>query len=158
VFRRALRWLTAALILAVLAAYAAINLSPDDPAAWHLDPAAIALRGTPNEFLAAAPGMTAANPGMPVAVFPESPETLLARLDAALRAEPRVTMLAADPGSLMATYVQRSRVIGFPDYITVKAVAVEGGASLILYSRSRYGHGDFGVNRARVERWLAALE
>ena len=27
-----------------------------------------------------------------------------------------------------------------------------------IYSRSLIGHGDFGVNRARIERWLAALD
>jgi uncharacterized protein (DUF1499 family) len=63
----------------------------------------------------------------------------------------------------MITYVQRSRIIGFPDYITVKAVPMEtglpeAGAGLIVYSRSRYGYGDFGVNRARVEAWLMQWE
>ena len=53
--------------------------------------------------------------------------------------------------------MQRSRFIGFPDYVTVKAVALERGAALIVYSRSRYGRSDFGVNRTRVEAWLAAL-
>ncbi len=59
--------------------------------------------------------------------------------------------------------MQRSRVFGFPDYLTVKAVAVdsnagEGGAGLIIWSRARYGRSDFGVNQARVEAWLAALD
>jgi uncharacterized protein (DUF1499 family) len=76
-------------------------------------------------------------------------------------------VVAGDPDSLMITYVQRSRVFGFPDYITVKAVATEStgegstvgsGAGLIIWSRARYGRSDFGVNRARVEAWLAALE
>ncbi|MFD1808937.1 DUF1499 domain-containing protein [Gemmobacter lanyuensis] len=26
-----------------------------------------------------------------------------------------------------------------------------------LWSRARFGYSDFGVNRARAERWLAAL-
>ncbi len=64
--------------------------------------------------------------------------------------------------SLMITYVQRSRVFGFPDCLTVKAVAIEStgeaGAGLIIWSRARYGRSDFGVNRARVEAWLAALD
>jgi uncharacterized protein (DUF1499 family) len=34
---------------------------------------------------------------------------------------------------------------------------VDGQATLAIYSRSLIGHGDFGVNRARIERWLAAL-
>jgi uncharacterized protein (DUF1499 family) len=31
-------------------------------------------------------------------------------------------------------------------------------ATLAVYSRSRYGRRDFGVNAKRVEAWLAALE
>ncbi len=32
------------------------------------------------------------------------------------------------------------------------------GAGLFLYSRSLFGWSDFGVNRTRVEAWLAALD
>ncbi len=32
-----------------------------------------------------------------------------------------------------------------------------GGAALAVYGRARYGIRDFGVNRARIERWIAAL-
>jgi uncharacterized protein (DUF1499 family) len=31
-------------------------------------------------------------------------------------------------------------------------------SSLAIYSRSRYGHYDFGHNRNRAETWLADLE
>jgi hypothetical protein len=81
----------------------------------------------------------------------------LTRFDVIARAQPRTRVVAGDVDGLMITYVQRSRFIGFPDYLTVKAVATEGGAGLIIYSRARYGRSDFGVNRARVEAWMAAL-
>jgi uncharacterized protein (DUF1499 family) len=32
------------------------------------------------------------------------------------------------------------------------------GSTLAIYSRSLIGRSDLGVNRARVTRWLAALE
>ena len=32
-----------------------------------------------------------------------------------------------------------------------------GHSTLALYSRSQLGKGDLGVNRARIERWLAEL-
>jgi uncharacterized protein (DUF1499 family) len=158
--RRLGRGLVAALALAVIAAYAVINLAEDDPARWHVDPATMALRRTPNEFLAAPPGTTVASPHMATAIRPGTPQQLLACFDAIARSQPRVTVLAGDLDSLMITYVQRSRFIGFPDYITVKAVPGEPGTSggragLIVYSRSRYGYGDFGVNEARVTSWLA---
>ncbi len=161
--RRIGRWLLVALGLAAVAGWLVVNLAPDDPAAWHMDPATITLRGTPNEILAAVPGTTAAVPQIPLAAEPESPEALLARFDAIARAQPRVTVLAGSVAEGMITYVQRSRLVRYPDYITVKAVPQEtgmpeGGAGLIVWSRSRYGRGDFGVNRARIESWLAALE
>jgi uncharacterized protein (DUF1499 family) len=155
--RRLARRATAAILLAAVAAYAVINLSGHDPARWHLDPVALTLRGTPNEYLAAVPGTTAAPPHLLAAVHPQSPRALLACFDAIARARPRVAVVAGDIDSLMITYVQRSRIVGFPDYLTVKAVSTEGGAGLIVYSRSRYGHGDFGVNLARVVAWLNDL-
>jgi uncharacterized protein (DUF1499 family) len=152
--RRLARMAAAVLVLAAAAVYAVINLSGHDPARWHLDPAALTLRGTPNEYLAAVPGATAAAPHLLAAIHPQSPRALLACFDAIARARPRVAVVAGDVDSLMITYVQRSRIVGFPDYLTVKAVGTRGGAGLIVYSRSRYGHGDFGVNLARVVAWL----
>ncbi len=35
--------------------------------------------------------------------------------------------------------------------------AVDGRATLAIYSHARSGYYDFGVNRRRVRRWLAAL-
>ena len=152
--RRVLRWLTGALILAALAAWLVINYSPDDPARWHLDPATIVLRGTPNEYLAAPRGTTAVPPGLVAVIHPLEPTALLGCFDRIARAGPRVQVLGGSVRELMITYVQRSATIGFPDYITVKAVPAEGGAGLIVYSRSRYGHGDFGVNAKRVNDWM----
>ena len=103
-------------------------------------------------------GATAAPADVETRAYPESPRALLARFDAIARAQPRTRVLAGDLDRLMITYVQRSRVFGFPDYLTVKAVEMEGGAGLIIWSRARYGRGDFGVNRARVDAWLTALD
>lgn len=155
--RRTLRWLAAALVLVIAAAYAAVNLSGHDPERWHVDPAEIALRGTPNEWLAAPDGATAAEPHMETQIHAERPPALLARFDAIVRAEPRTRVVAGSVDSGMVTYVQRTPLVGFPDYVTVKAVRVGEGAGLIVWSRSRYGRDDLGVNQARVEAWLAAL-
>jgi uncharacterized protein (DUF1499 family) len=157
--RRILRWLAASLALGFLAAYAAINLSRDDPARWHLDPAAIALRGTPNDYLAAVPGTTAATPHLRLTIHPLTPQELLACVDRIARSKPRVAVVAGNLDELMITYMQRSKIVGFPDYITVRAVPrdtglPEGAAALIVYSRSRYGHGDLGVNAQRIEGWM----
>ena len=55
------------------------------------------------------------------------------------------------------TYVHRTTVFGFPDYISVKAVPEGDGAALIVWSRSRYGHSDLGVNKERIDAWLAQI-
>ncbi len=157
------RWLAAAVLLAAATGYVVINTSSHDPARWHVDPATARPGANPNEYLAAPRGDTAAPADAQTRLYPESPRALLARFDAIARAQTRTRVVAGDLDSLMITYVQRSRVFGFPDYLTVKAVAVdsnagEGGAGLIIWSRARYGRSDFGVNRARVEAWLAALD
>jgi uncharacterized protein (DUF1499 family) len=163
-----IRWLAAALILAGAAGYSVIRFSADDPARWHVDPARVQPGDRSNDFLAAPAGTTKVPADLESRLYPESPRALLARFDDMAGSQPRVRVVAGDPDSLMITYVQRSRYIGFPDYLTVRAVAFEGEvgedgvrktmSGLIIYSRSRYGRSDFGVNRARVELWLAALD
>lgn len=155
--RRTLGWLSVALVLVLAAAYAAINLSGHDPERWHVDPTTVELRGTPNEVLAAPSGTTRAEPHIVTQVHAERPEALLARFDAVARAQPRTRVVAGAVDGGTITYVQRSAVIGFPDYVSVKAVAVDEGAGLVVYSRSRYGQDDWGVNRQRVKTWLGEL-
>lgn len=165
--RRLVRWLGAAVLLSAASAYAVINLAADDPARWNLDPAEATRTGRPNDFLAAPPGVTRARADIDTGIYPVAPAALLERFAEVARAQPRVEQLDAAPDAPpiagVLTFIQRSPIVGFPDYISVKAVPVdsgpvESGSALIVYSRSRYGYGDFGVNRARVEAWLAALE
>ena len=60
--------------------------------------------------------------------------------------------------NLQFELVQRSAIFRFPDYIVVQAVDLgDGRAGLAIYSRSKYGRSDFGVNRKRIEAWLALL-
>ena len=134
----------------------AMRLVPDDPAVWHVDPLVVARTGKPNDFLVAPEG-AAAQSDLVSEIWPMTPAELMARIDAIALAEPRTDRIAGEPGEPWATYVQRSRLFGFPDYVSVRAVEAPGGSALAVWSRARFGHGDMGVNRARVERWLAAL-
>jgi uncharacterized protein (DUF1499 family) len=73
-----------------------------------------------------------------------------------IASEPRVSVAEANEATLTDRYVQRSERLGFPDTIVVRFLdRMEGRSTLALYSRSRLGKGDFGVNRARIVRWLA---
>ena len=128
-----------------------------DPALWHLDPAAAERTGAPNDYLVAPEGATVAAPDRFAEVHPVPPRELMQRFDSVATNAPRTERLAGSVDEAWITYVQRSRVFGFPDYVSVKAVEVPGGSALIVWSRARFGYGDFGVNRARVERWVAEL-
>lgn len=123
-----------------------------DPADWHADPEDGARTGKPNDYLVAEGGDRA-----PL-VLDAPPSDVAGRLDFIAMGEPGVERLAGSPEEGHVTYVQRSRLIGFPDAVSVKVSAEGEGARVSVWSRSRFGHSDLGVNRARVERWLAALE
>lgn len=55
-------------------------------------------------------------------------------------------------------YLVRTRVLRFPDLVDVRIIPIDENQSTVaLYSRSRIGYWDFGVNRARLERWLGRM-
>jgi uncharacterized protein (DUF1499 family) len=92
-------------------------------------------------------------------VYPVDAATLAAAFDAHVMIQPRTTRLAGGPDELWVTYVQRSRVFGFPDYVSVRVFDLpEGGATIAIYSRARFGTSDLGVNFARVQDWVAGLQ
>ena len=62
-----------------------------------------------------------------------------------------------DSRPLHRRFVQRTRLMRYPDVIDAAVLAAESGATLALWSRSLVGRKDFGVNHARLTRWLAAL-
>lgn len=140
-------------LLAVLCLALAVRFAPLDPADWHVSLAEPLRTGKPNDVRVRPEGGEIAAP-----VFPGLTDWELAeRLQAVPLAEPRTTLIAGSPAEGRMTFVQRSALWGFPDVITVETFATPQGASLRLWSRARFGYSDMGVNRARAERWLAAL-
>jgi hypothetical protein len=131
----------------VVAAVLYVRLAPSGPE-WHVDPAAEGTSG-PGRWLVAEGG------DAPAARLDAPPERALEAFDAVAR-EAGAERLAWEPGAGQATYIDRSRVMGFPDYISVAVVPDGEGSRLSVYSRLRFGRDDFGVNRARLERWLDA--
>jgi uncharacterized protein (DUF1499 family) len=83
---------------------------------------------------------------------------LMQKINDIALSEPRTTLLAGSVAALQATYVARTRWIGFPDYITIRAIPAGDGATLAILSRLRFGGSDLGMNRARLGRWLQALD
>nr|WP_275982246.1 DUF1499 domain-containing protein [Frigidibacter sp. ROC022] len=82
---------------------------------------------------------------------PADPGAEMARLDARIRATPRTRVLAGSPAEGRVSYVTRSLLWGFPD---ITDLWLEG-AALHLRGHAVYGRSDLGVNRRRIETWLA---
>jgi len=111
-----------------------------------------------NQYLAAPQGFGIAQPDRITPLFPR-PAADLAQLFLAMALkQPRVTLRRQRQDGLGFELVQRSRLFRFPDIISVEVIPVdERRSSLAIFSRSVYGRRDFGVNRNRVEDWLARL-
>lgn len=73
-------------------------------------------------------------------------------------AEPRTLLLAGNVADLHTTCVARTKFWGFPDYIAVKALSDSTSPTLAVVPRLRFGASDPGVNTARIDRWLKALD
>ncbi len=136
-------------LLAVVLLFAYVRLAPVDPGVWHVDPRS-GHKGKGRWLILPDAAPVLSRDG-------ESAGALLARLDAIARATPRTMVIAGSVAEGRITYETRSQFWGFPDYSTVEAVAVPGGATLAIYARLRFGRGDMGVNRRRVENWLGLL-
>lgn len=123
------------------------------------NPAAFRAPSRPNWALAASEGVaTAAEPTRRVAAFAVPPAALLDALDAVAAVEPRVERLDDGSDPTYRAYIQRSALMRYPDVVSARAVALEPNKTgLLLLSRSVYGYSDLGVNRQRVDRWLASL-
>ncbi|WP_209503695.1 MULTISPECIES: DUF1499 domain-containing protein [unclassified Ruegeria] len=124
-----------AVIALVVGAGAYVRLAPSDPARWH-----VAFVSTESQNL----------PGGVLRVVETGPDGLQ-RLDEIAQTTPRTKVLAGSVSEGMITYITRTKWIGFPDYTT----AQQDGDTLRIHGRLRFGRKDFGVNRARVDGWLA---
>ena len=124
------------------------------------DFATLALTWKPNQFLVLPAGYKAtAKAHLVSPMFAKTPDQVLDALKRVALAEPRTTLLAEDRAARQCAFVQKSKMFRFPDFITAEAVPLAGGqTALAIYSRAKYGIRDFGVNRPRIERWLAALK
>jgi uncharacterized protein (DUF1499 family) len=114
----------------------------------------------PNQFLVLPAGFIGkAQAHAESPVFLAAPEHVLEALKRVALAEPRTALLDEDRAAHRLALVARSKTFHFPDFIDVEAVALAPGqTALAIYSRAKFGIRDFGVNRARIERWLAALQ
>ena len=70
----------------------------------------------------------------------------------------RVNLVHEDSATLTAAFVATTALMRFKDDIYLEVVAMgDARSSLLLYSGSRVGYSDLGVNRKRVDHWLNEL-
>lgn len=137
----------------VLLRRGAAGLPPAEP----LEFASLVLPRSPNTCLAT-PTWQAGFRHVETPLYPVSPARLLEVLSRAAAGFPRTSPYGDWPARRQAQWVERSGLMNYPDIIVAEAVdGPQGGAGLFLYSRSLFGWSDLGANRARVDRWLAAL-
>jgi hypothetical protein len=143
-------YLALGLLVAVVAFAAYVRLAPSDPGRWHVAPVAegqwdmVAVTGPNSASLRLATGYK---------IGLGNPIDMLARLDEVALATPRTTRLAGSIAEGRITWVTRSWLWGFPDYSTAEA-RPDG---LYVEARSRFGHGDLGMNAWRLQGWTYGL-
>lgn len=126
-----------------------------DVAQWHVDPQTAPDPSTPNWYRVVPDGENAAP------VFDVAASDLASAFDRVVDGQPRIELLQDDRASGgPVTWVQRSALFGFPDYISVTFVPMADGSAstLAVFSRARVGQSDLGVNEKRVTAWLTQLE
>lgn len=122
-----------------------------------IDFATLSRPDTPNTALFADPGDTPSRADRAAPRLAAPPAAVIAAWDRVVRAAPRTKVETFDPAGRHHA-VHRSRIFRFPDDVFAEARADGEGTRLLLYSAARYGRGDFGVNRKRLERWVGRLQ
>ena len=147
------------LILAVAAlGYFRVALASHDPDVWHVDPLSVAPCKTPNCFFLAPEGQLSHPPDAISPVFGASAYEMAQIFEEFALAQRATERVAGAPEDLHMTFVQRTPRLQAPDYVSVRFFDLDQGqSSLAIFSRSRFGHSDLGVNAARIEAWIGGL-
>ena len=112
----------------------------------------------PNQFLALPPGFEAAEkPDLESPVFEAGIDQVHAAWLSVLKTASKVSAIRQQGGQIEA--VQKTPLMGFPDWITAEPIDLGAGkASIAVFSRSKYGIRDLGANEQRVNSWIDRLK
>lgn len=83
--------------------------------------------------------------------LPAGDQEMFARMYDLAMTTKRTRLIAGSQEAGFVTFETRSLVFGFPDYTTIWLE--EDG--IRIFARLRYGRSDLGVNRRRVDNWIA---
>ena len=142
------------LVIAVVALSAYVRLAPDDAAVWHV---AVATTDAASSGPCADKVTVVPKGARATCLLPGTPAVVLNKLEASALTSARTIRLAGKPQDGRITWVARSFLMGYPDYVTAEAIQTPEGTRLDIFSRQRYGDGDMGVNAARLKDWLNQL-
>ena len=116
-------------------------------------------RSTPNDALACPAHLCQAESDFVPPLFATTARDLRTAMAKVIASEQRIVRVDNNDAELTERYIQRSKLMGFPDTIVIRYLDEGAGRStLAMYSRSQLGRSDLGVNKARLERWLAKLK
>ncbi len=143
-------------LIAFLGFLAWVRLAPVDASRWDvaLPTDARALEGACADGVTT---ITSRGGGTASCSLRDTPQTVLARLDAIALATPRTRRISGSPKEGRITWETRSKLMGYPDYTTAQANFADGLTRLDTVARQRFGDGDMGVNAARLKDWLSQL-
>jgi uncharacterized protein (DUF1499 family) len=127
----------AALFVLSVALIVYVRLSPNSAEKWHVAPEVDRDKSYSNGVLRRV----------------ENAPDGLGKLHEVIGKDASTQVLAGDVASGMVTYLSRTKLMGYPDFTTIK----QDGDTLLIHGRSRFGKRDFGVNAKRVDGWIAAL-
>ena len=125
---------------------------------FPIDFATLELTSKPNQFLVLPEGFTARSMAHHTSRVwrGTDPAPLLANFKSVALDAPRTEV--TNENETQVELCQKSALFKFPDFITVEAVEVPGGSALCVYSRSKVGYSDLGVNAKRIQGWLEQLD
>jgi uncharacterized protein (DUF1499 family) len=146
------------LVAAVVIAMVLVRRLDHDADVWHVDPLTAPKPATPNSYRIA-PAGASVDADQTSPTFSMSVRELAASFERVALDAGNVDVVGGSADSGWVTYVQTTALFAFPDYISVVFIEVDEAAStLAVFSRSRLGHSDLGVNQKRVRAWLAQLD
>jgi uncharacterized protein (DUF1499 family) len=148
------------IVLAILvaAAIVTVRIMVQPATTDFVDFAELKRSASPNDALACPPGLCSAKADLVIAPVAISAADLAAKIKQLPTLEPRTVIVGENDEGLRYVLVQRSALFNFPDTINIAIQPLDAShAAIAIYSRSRYGKGDLGVNMKRVQRWLGLL-
>lgn len=126
----------------------------------QIDLSVFKMHEKPNQYLVCGAGLCKnETPHMIAPVFEMNARDLRKAFQSVALNDTDVTLIHKDDEQRQDDYVARTKWMRYPDIVTAKFIDLDGGQSTFaLYSRSVYGHSDFGVNEKRAKAWLEKLQ